>query len=765
MDPTRSDGQRLRTSRARTRPSMLGRMRASRVLLPIALLSAASLSASASCGGGDDTGGSGGGASVTSTSTASSSSTGTPLPDVFTVTGVVTDGTAPLPNAIVMQGGGDPSFRTGPDGTFSIELTKALPGVPTVVAAKEGYRSTGEEFVFLPATPITLVLREVAPPDNDLGYQFSDPGVGDAVKDNSTALCGHCHTTFVAQFQESAHAEATRSPFVQDLYAGVASAITADASCTQAGGVVRTGTTPGAPGTAASRCYVGHGVLSDLNTCGAKACDDPSLMGNAAPTKFGHCADCHAAGLDGPTGGRNLLEATGTSFDDGNHCDACHHIRDVDLTSKAPGVSGRLLMQRPREHKSSQIGSPLLQAMFGPDPDVPNPFMGGVYQPKFRSSEFCAGCHEYEQEALLPGATVDAQKWPGGLLPTLSTYSEWKGSSFDTPGTQCQFCHMPKVSGLYNSVDVTTPDAYDIAFGFGRSSDQLRSHIFRDPLQGTPRLIDGTLVGDVALAQAGAELDAVVSVKNVGSGHAAPTGDPMRALVLAVRAEGCGQTFSATSGMTIPDTGGALASGVVGTDVSVAASVLTWPVGASRAKVGDTVRVVRPTGQWDDYSGVGHFASASLTPQEKGIEIFDPVGEATIVSIVGDAVTLSAPLAAQAGDVVYVGSAAPSAFADGDPTRALAGAPGHVFSRVMVDPSGARNPPHYRANDIASDNRLMPDVEALTHHAFAIPNGCTMATVTMTVLYRPLPFELSRERAWDARDYVVLETQSSIALQ
>ena len=119
----------------------------------------------------------------------------------------------------------------------------------------------------------------------------------------------------------------------------------------------------------------------------------------------------------------------------------------------------------------------------------------------------------------------------------------------------------------------------------------------------------------------------------------------------------------------------------------------------------------------------------------------------------------------QPGDIVYLGGSAPAVYVDGDATRALAGAPGYAYARVMVDATGARFSPHYRATDIASDNRLPPGVETLTHHAFAIPNACPSVTVTATLLYRPLPYDLSTERSWNARDYVILETKTVLALQ
>ncbi len=210
----------------------------------------------------------GGGATHTSSSTASSSS-GLPLTPTFTVSGVVTDGTSPVEGAIVMQGGaGVPAMITGPDGAYSITLTEAIPGTPTVVATKLGYRTEGVEIFSLPVDPVEIALRQVTLPDNP-GYVYGDPGTGETPHDTTTAYCGHCHITLVKQFQGSAHAASARSPLVQDLYAGVSEAHADPASCAAAGGVWRAGLVPGAPATTTSKCYLGGGVLPDLNPgCG-----------------------------------------------------------------------------------------------------------------------------------------------------------------------------------------------------------------------------------------------------------------------------------------------------------------------------------------------------------------------------------------------------------------------------------------------------------------------------------------------------------------
>jgi hypothetical protein len=646
-------------------------------------------------------------------------------------------------------------MTTGADGKFSITLTQAIPGTPTVVAAKVGYRAAGVEFLSLPEGPVELALIAATPPDNK-AYVWADPGTGSVIHDNSTKYCGHCHTTFAGQFQGSKHAQAARSSFVQDLYAGVATAIGTPALCQAAGGTWRVGLVPGAlPMATASKCYVGAGVLPDLNpSCAGAplACDDPSLPATQAPTAYGRCADCHAPGVGGDS---SLHEAFGIDFQDGVHCDFCHHVRDVDLT-KPVGVGGALIVQRPREHvNTGQLGAPLLQVTYGPLPDVPNGFVGGSYQPKFTTSDYCAGCHEQTQEALVPGTALDPARWPSGL-PTHSTYSEWSSSSYNTKAGQCRSCHMPAdTSGMTNAVDVTTPANASITFGFVRTPDQIRQHTFLGALDGTPRLIDSSLSVDLATSTNATDLTVSVHVTNAKAGHAVPSGEPMRALVLLVDANACGTAMTPSGGMSLNDVAGAAAVGVVGSDVTVLGTTMTWAAGALVAAPGNVVRVARPTGMYDDYAGIGFFANPALTPSQKGLEIRTPIGEAGVMSAGAGGLALDAALTVQPGDIVYLGDALSGQVMDGDPSRALAGRAGYTFARVLVDASGARGVPHHRAVDMASDNRIAPMAKATTTHLFTIPTGCTMATVTATLVYRKLPVVLARQRGWTVTDAVV----------
>ncbi|MBI4952440.1 MAG: carboxypeptidase regulatory-like domain-containing protein [Myxococcales bacterium] len=707
---------------------------------------------------------------TTTSSTTQSTGTGgvEPVPPAFVATGLVVDqDDQPVEGALVMQGGHDPdappALLTGPDGTFSIAMTNVAEGLPTVVAAKLGYRSDGFEYYLMPIEAVTLKLRLVGPPDNT-GFVYGPPGTD---MTDGTDKCAHCHMSFVEQFNASTHAEAARSPLVQALYAGVTLAAADAASCAAAGGEWRAGLEPGTAATSASKCYLGAGVLPDLNpSCGAPgdlACDDPALAANLRPTAFGGCADCHAPGMSGPLGGRNLHEATDLAYDKGVHCDFCHKVADIDLTKPA-GVGQRVVVHRPSDTLDGQPGSPIRDVMFGAYPDVPLPFMAGSWQPKFGQSVFCAGCHEHDQPALVPGSVLDPARWPSGL-PIQSTYAEWLASPYNLPAMQCHGCHMPPDPTLYSSHDITLPEDASIIWGFIRPPGDIRKHEFTGPLQGTPRLVDGVAGLTLGLTADAASVTVGVDVANSGAGHSIPTGEPMRALVLLVSAQACGSELVPNAGMTVSDVGGALAVGVAGTDVTAAGGVLTWAAGAGVASPGQVVRVVRPSGSYDDYVADGFFGNPALTPADKGMPILTPVGSAAVATVGATTVTLASALALQPGDLVYLGEAA-AVPVDGADAPALAGVPGYTFSKVLGDTAGARNVPHYRASDIVSDNRIPAAATAHTTHGFAVPPGCTgvSATVTATVLYRPVPVGIGRGRGVPARDYVIATAVQQVAI-
>jgi hypothetical protein len=678
----------------------------------------------------------------------------------FEVNGIVTDSDgAPLEDAMVMVGGREDTLvYTDANGAFSLWYTDIGLGQPAIVGAKQGYRSIGFEF-FDAETLVPLVLRKVNPPDNE-NYTYQDPGDGTELMKED---CSHCHGSFVSEFRASKHAEATKNPHLQDLYAGVSQAYTDEDSCALAGGNWALGHEPGTEEDSIFKCYLGGGVLPDLNaSCGGEGqlpCDDPALdwQGVDRPENFGACADCHAPGIDGEAGGRDLHDAHGLAYDIGVHCDTCHKVKDVDF-SLPPGVGNRLIMGRPGEEgKNTFEWDPVF---YGPIIDVPNIVMGGSYQPKFNLSLFCSGCHEQNQEALLPGESLDETRWPTGL-PVHTTYTEWQEGPYNQDATQCQFCHMPADMELNNAVIISTKENQSITFGFPREPEDIRKHTFRGPLHGSPRLIDQALYVSLSLESEGDELVATASLANIGCGHAIPTGEPMRSLLLLIEAEGeCGE-LDPSGGLTIPDTGGAVAQGMVGAEISSSGSSLTWAEGADLARQGQGVRVVRPTGVFDDYTGVGAFADPLLSPHDKGMEIFEPVAETAVVAVAGDQLQLGKSLDLQSGDMVFLGDAWPDAPVDGQAALHLAGRPGYAFAKVLLDSEGERHVPHYRAVDMASDNRIPPGGNALTTHRFALPSGCDTGEVKATVLYRPIPLSMATLRGWSASDYIIATTSES----
>jgi len=716
----------------------------------------------------DTTGGAGGGttthaahSSDASSALATSASTGDYTPDLppsFSVVGRVVDQDGqPLAGAIVLQGGRshEPTIASAADGSFTLAMKFTGLGIPAIVASKLGYRSAGEELFSVPEAPLELVLHAANPPDNE-GYVYGKPGQGN---DPTTAYCGHCHVSIAAEFQTSGHARATRAPLLQHRYAGTTAAATTESACLAKGGRWLVGRVPGTASEAAAKCYLGGGVLTDLNPqCGGSgglACDDPALPQAQRPTAFGGCADCHSPGMDGKAGGRDLHEAVGVAYDNGVHCDFCHKVADVDL-EKPAGTGGRLRVQRPSETiANGPPSSKLRQVMFGPLLDVPNPNMGGSVQPKFATAELCAGCHEHRQAALVPGTTLAARHASG--LPIHTTYSEWLEGPYGKAEIPCQHCHMPANVELESAADLGTEETSSITYGFPRPAEQIRRHTFQGPLAKpspqTPRLLDTALAQSLAGTLGDGSLDVTVEVSNIGCGHAVPTGEPMRSVLLLVEADCAGTKLASLGGMTLDEVGGARARGIVGAGLTIGTQALTWPLAAKLAKPGDVVRLVRPTGEHHDYDGVGLFAGAQLPASEKGMPVLAWVGEAQVLDVAGDVLVLDRSLPSQGGDVAYLGDAL--ATVEGQPSLALAGAPGLTFARVLVDPLATVQVPHHRAVDLLRDNRLRPTKVERATFRFALAPPCSgkVAAVKSTLLYRPVPLAEGHLRGVTATDH------------
>ncbi len=231
-------------------------------------------------------------------------------------------------------------------------------------------------------------------------------------------------------------------------------------------------------------------------------------------------------------------------------------------------------------------------------------------------------------------------------------------------------------------------------------------------------------------------------------------------LLLVLRAEACGAELTPSDGMTLDDWGGAIAEGVVGAGVTVNGNQITWPGGG--AKAGAVVRVVRPTGTYDDYTGVGFFADPTLTAPERDR---DPRARRR-----GDdhrrlrihAHARQPARGAGSGDVIYLGD--PPAWPPlDDASLPRRGRAGFSFARPRRSVGHARGP-HFRAVDMVSDNRIPPGATATTTYTFAVPPSCAAASVQRGRDHRPVQLALARERGWKTHDYVVATASTSAAL-
>lgn len=231
-------------------------------------------------------------------------------------------------------------------------------------------------------------------------------------------------------------------------------------------------------------------------------------------------------------------------------------------------------------------------------------------------------------------------------------------------------------------------------------------------------------------------LTAEVTVRNVGCGHALPTGEPMRSLLLLVNASCGARALAPAGGDVVPDFGGYIARKTRGED---------WTAWAG-ARPGDLIRVASLPGGHHDYRGFGPFGDGTFSAAGKGLPIERYAGTSSVVRVgPGDRVELDAPLAA--GDVAYLVRGA----------DAFAGAPGFGFARVLVAADGRRMVPHFLAVDVASDNRLLPLARWTSTHVFAA--DCPDPTVTATLVHRPFPFDLARERGWAIGDQTMIEVR------
>ena len=138
------------------------------------------------------------------------------------------------------------------------------------------------------------------------------------------------------------------------------------------------------------------------------------------------------------------------------HCDVCHKVNQVDLSSDSQGF-WKTSNLTPRQSWRA-IGPPK-HPNVRTEPRCPQPLMGSVQRNHYQEASFCAGCHELNQPVFVPNATIDESRWPSGLLPIHSTYSELQmARSLKRSRVRVATCrplHTPKTARTWGTSSTT----------------------------------------------------------------------------------------------------------------------------------------------------------------------------------------------------------------------------------------------------------------------------------------------------------------------
>jgi hypothetical protein len=477
--------------------------------------------------------------------------------EALQLSGVVTDGKNPIPEARVRVHGKNEFTLTDSRGRFELSAPDDPMTAIVITAGKVGWLNGGVKIT--PKTSYTTIILEKVPDQDDPNYAFITPHKSlvdlreDKDKLDNLRMASHasfkescnlchfgptcylCHRDIYTQWTDSQHAKAVTNPWTQQMYNGT------DAEGNE---------------------NVGPGFKLDF------------------PDKPGECADCHAptAALRAPgntdlkvvynrgkvayptvVGYKSLeqaeLERKAGSVDvDGVHCDFCHKIKDVEVNEKA-GVNGSITMSRiqfpgEKEKREKEGRIPPIFA-YGPYDDTINfsstsmqaitSPMVSSYNPIFKSSEYCSACHQHKNEHG---------------LPFMDTYREWKESPYARLGVECQDCHMKPDFGIgFGTVVNGDAEKFWTPIDY-RDISTVRRHDF--PGATKDMVKNAAVMAIEAITDPSQRLLTVkVTVRNVNTGHHIPSGITIRNMLLLVTptAEN-GDTLVYTGSQRVPEYGG-----------------------------------------------------------------------------------------------------------------------------------------------------------------------------------------------------------------
>lgn len=225
---------------------------------------------------------------------------------------------------------------------------------------------------------------------------------------------------------------------------------------------------------------MGPGVLGQLLNMQAHARGDhQDCIRCHAP--LAEQADSLVAAIENPAGKNAGGGASGALHEQGLVCAGCH-------------VRNNTWYGPPRRDGSQTVGD-----------TSTHPHGGWKASSAFESSQFCAACHQFnDDEYLLNGKLLE------------NTFREWQGSRYAREGVSCQSCHMPD-----------------------------RRHLWRG-IHDPEMVKKGVEIRAEPLSVAKGEVAAQLEVANTGVGHYFPTYVTPKVVIRAVQLDAQGNRLSAT---------------------------------------------------------------------------------------------------------------------------------------------------------------------------------------------------------------------------
>ncbi len=414
------------------------------------------------------------------------------------IRGIVRDGQAAIPGAVVRIQTTEFSTTTGAGGEFELAVPGSFSGPVKLTAWAEGYFIGGPVEAFPGQTGVTVSLHRHGRTDNR-EYAWL-PGFRPSGSGESGA-CSECHlrgesgagaplpslpSLPVDEWLEDAHSRSAVNPRFLTLHSGTnVSGLRSPNTrfrLTSENRLVQLPPDPGEP-------YYGPGYRLDN------------------PDHTGECGACHvpAAAVHAPFNTDPVLvrgvEAEGVT------CDFCHKILDVHLDPATllpfPDRPGVLSCEFRRPFEPHQLFTgPLDDVAPGED----------VYAAVQKSSRFCAPCHY--------GVFWDTVVY--------DSFGEWLRSPYSRGknGRTCQDCHMPPSGAEYFALPGKG--------GLKRDPKTISSHRM-------PGAADAGLLRNAVTLTLEAELKPEgirvrTKVFNDRTGHHVPTDSPLRHVLLVVRA-------------------------------------------------------------------------------------------------------------------------------------------------------------------------------------------------------------------------------------